>query len=85
MKKTITQYFRMLLNLDGKSKSSNKSIPNPQATNNAVTPPSHVYYDAKYFHNDLDNQNDYYLKLCNNGGERVFVRKDEIDDPENIR
>ena len=75
----------MLLSLDGKPKSNNKSLPNPQATNNALTPPSHVYHDAKYFHNDLDNENDYYLKNSKIGEKNIFVRKDEINDPENIR
>ena len=37
------------------------------------------YYDAKHFRNDLENQEDYYLKVVR-GGENEFVRKDEVDD-----
>jgi len=50
-----------------------------------MTPPSHVYFEAKSFHNNLDNENDYYLKLSKIGEKNIFVRKDEINDPENIR
>jgi len=50
-----------------------------------MTPPSHVYFEAKSFYNDLDNENDYYLKLSKIGEKNIFVRKDEINDPENIR
>jgi len=37
------------------------------------------YFDAKHFYNDLDNQEDYYLKITP-GKEHEFVRKDEVDD-----
>lgn len=37
------------------------------------------YFDAKHFHNDLENQEDYYLKVVR-GGENEFVRRDEVDD-----
>ena len=74
----------MLLNQNGKS-NLNKKIPNPQAINNAVTPPNHVYYEAKNFYNDLDTESDYYLKLSKIGEKNIFVRKDEVNDSENIR
>ena len=80
----MKQFFRILLNPSGRLNST-KQIPNPQATNNAMTPPSHVYFEAKSFHNNLDNENDYYLKLSKIGEKNIFVRKDEINDPENIR
>lgn len=51
-------------------------------TKESVTPesPEDVhYYDAKHFFNDLENQNDYYLKITP-GKEHEFVRKDEVDD-----
>ena len=37
------------------------------------------YFDAKQFFNDLENQDDYYLKITP-GKEHEFVRKDEVDD-----
>ena len=37
------------------------------------------YFDTKHFHNDLENPEDYYLKVVR-GGENEFVRKDEVDD-----
>ena len=37
------------------------------------------YFDAKHFYHDLDNEEDYYLKIVP-GGENEFVRKDEVDD-----
>ena len=37
------------------------------------------YFDAKHFFNDLENQDDYYLKITP-GKEHEFVRKDEVDD-----
>jgi hypothetical protein len=36
------------------------------------------YYSAKYFQNDLDNENDYYLEVRKRGDNK-FVRKDEVD------
>ena len=41
------------------------------------------YHPAKYFLNDLDNENDYYLEV-RQSGENTFVRKDEIDGKEQI-
>jgi|TARA_B110000495_G_scaffold184926_1_gene182330 hypothetical protein len=38
------------------------------------------YFDAKHFFNDLDNQEDYYLKITP-GKEHEFVRKDEVTRP----
>ena len=37
------------------------------------------YFNAKHFRNDLENQEDYYLKITP-GKEHEFVRKDEVDD-----
>jgi hypothetical protein len=36
------------------------------------------YYSAKYFQNDLDNENDYYLEVRKHGDNK-FVRKDEVN------
>ena len=37
------------------------------------------YFDTKYFFNDLESPEDYYLKVTS-GKENKFVRKDEIND-----
>ena len=37
------------------------------------------YFDAKMFYNDLDNPEDYYLRVSP-AEENRFVRKDEVDD-----
>ena len=37
------------------------------------------YFQASWFFNSLDNEDDYYLKIVP-GGENEFVRKDEVDD-----
>ena len=37
------------------------------------------YYLAKYFLNDLDNEDDYYLEVRKRGNNK-FVRKDEVDE-----
>ena len=37
------------------------------------------YFDAKMFYNDLDNPEDYYLRVSP-ADENRFVRKDEVDD-----
>lgn len=37
------------------------------------------YFEASWFFNDLDNEDDYYLKVIP-GGETEFVRKDKVDD-----
>ena len=37
------------------------------------------YFDTKHFRNDLENPEDYYLKVVRNG-KNEFVRKDEVDD-----
>ena len=36
------------------------------------------YHPAKYFLNDLDNENDYYLEV-RQSGENTFVKKDKVD------
>ena len=36
------------------------------------------YFRAKYFHNDLDNEDDYYLAVRVDG-ENTFVKKEEIN------
>ena len=53
-------------------------------TKSSVKAPEDVhYFDAKHFHNDLENQEDYYLKITP-GKEHEFVRKDEVDDNRSI-
>ena len=37
------------------------------------------YFDTKHFHNDLQNPEDYYLRVSSTE-KNIFVRKDEIDD-----
>ena len=37
------------------------------------------YFEASWFFNDLENEDDYYLKVIP-GEETEFVRKEEIDD-----
>ena len=36
------------------------------------------YYPAKYFINDLDNENDYYLEV-RQSGDNAFIKKDKVD------
>ena len=36
------------------------------------------YHPAKYFLNDLDNENDYYLAV-RRSGENTFIKKDKVD------
>ena len=36
------------------------------------------YHPAKYFLNDLDNENDYYLAV-RRSGENTFVKKDKVE------
>ena len=74
MKKIIKAFFRMLLNQRGRSnlRRGGKKT-NPQKSDSVH------YFEAKHFFNDLDNQEDYYLKITP-GKEHEFIRKDEIDD-----
>ncbi len=37
------------------------------------------YFEARMFYNDLDNQEDYYLRVSSTS-KNEFVRKDEVDD-----
>jgi len=60
----------MLLNQNGKSKSRSK--------NKKVTTDDAKYFPAKYFYNDLDNEDEYYLKVSPSEDNR-FVRKDSVD------
>jgi len=60
----------MLLNQNGKSKSRSK--------NKKVTTDDAKYFPAKYFYNDLDNEDEYYLKVSPSEDNR-FVRKDAVD------
>ena len=60
----------MLLNQSGKSKSRSK--------NKKVTTDDARYFPARHFYNDLDNEDDYYLKVSASENNR-FVRKDEVD------
>ena len=36
------------------------------------------YHPAKYFHNDLDNESDYYLEIRYDGEKNRFVKKSEV-------
>jgi len=60
----------MLLNQNGKSKSRSK--------NKKVKTDDAKYFPAKYFYNDLDNEDEYYLKVSPSEDNR-FVRKDAVD------
>ena len=37
------------------------------------------YHPAKYFLNDLDNENDYYLEV-RHSGDNTFIKKDKVDE-----
>ena len=48
------------------------------------TQPNNVrYFKAKYFYNDLDDPENYYLKVSSSE-KNVFVRKDEVEKNGNI-
>ena len=59
----------MLLNPSGKLNLKRK---NNQTQNNSIK-----YFEARTFFNDLDNPNEYYLKVSSTE-KNFFVRKDEI-------
>ena len=68
MKKIIQKFFQMLLNHNGKS-NLNQSKTKTQETIK--------YFEAKMFYNDLNDPENYYLKVSSNS-KNVFVRKDEV-------
>jgi hypothetical protein len=61
----------MLLNPSGK--------PNLKSKSNQSQSDSVKYFEARMFFNDLDNPEDYYLKVSS-VGKNVFVRKDEVNE-----
>ncbi len=73
MKKIIQKFFQMLLNPRGKSNLKSKN----QKKN--LRSESVQYFEARMFYNDLDNQEDYYLRVSSTS-KNEFVRKDEVDD-----
>ena len=72
MNKTLRKFFQTLLNPSGKWKLK-KSKPKSQSKQTDVK-----YYDAKYFYNNLENENDYYLRISS-CEENRFIKKNEID------
>jgi len=73
MKKIIQKFFQMLLNPRGKLNLKSKN----QKKN--LRSESVQYFEARMFYNDLDNQEDYYLRVSSTS-KNEFVRKDEVDD-----
>ena len=73
MKKIIQKFIQMLLNPRGKLNLKSKN----QKKN--LRSESVQYFEARMFYNDLDNQEDYYLRVSSTS-KNEFVRKDEVDD-----
>lgn len=76
MKKIIQKFFQMLLNPSGKSNLSQSKL-------NKTQPNNVRYFKAKYFYNDLDDPENYYLKVSSSE-KNVFVRKDEVEKNGNL-
>lgn len=70
MKKIIQKFFQMLLNQHGKSNLSQSKPKIKEKIN---------YFEAKMFYNDLNDPENYYLRVSSNS-KNVFVRKDEVTD-----
>ena len=70
MKKIIQKFFQMLLNPSGKSNLNQSKV-------NKAQPINVRYFEARYFYNDLDDAENYYLKVSSSE-KNVFVRKDEV-------
>ena len=64
----------MLLNQNGKSNLNRSKIPTQETIN---------YFEAKVFYNDLDDPENYYLKVSSSE-KNVFVRKDEVEKNGNL-
>ena len=76
MKKIIQKFFQMLSNPSGKLNLSQRKV--------SKTQPNNVrYFKAKYFYNDLDDVENYFLRVCSSE-KNVFVRKDEVEKNGNL-
>ena len=53
--------------------------PNLKSKSNQSQSDSVKYFEARMFFNDLDNPDDYYLKVSS-VGKNVLVRKDEVNE-----
>lgn len=71
MKKIIQKFFQMLSNPSGKLKLKSNQNPNLQKCHNVR------YFEARMFYNDLDDPEDYYLKVSSSE-KNEFVKKDTI-------
>ena len=70
MKKIIQKFFQMLLDQNGKSNLNQSKTKTQEKIN---------YFEAKMFYNDLNDPENYYLRVSSNS-KNVFVRKDTITD-----
>lgn len=50
---------------------------------NKAQPINVRYFEARYFYNDLDDAENYYLKVSSSE-KNVFVRKDEVENNGNL-
>lgn len=73
MKKIIQKFFQMLSDPSGKLNLKNKN------RKKNLRSESVQYFEARMFFNDLDNPDDYYLRVSSTS-KNEFVRKDKIDD-----
>lgn len=72
MKKIIQKFFQMLSGPSGKLNLKNKN----QKKN--LRSESVQYFEARMFFNDLDNPDDYYLRVSSSE-KNEFVKKDAVD------
>ena len=70
MKRIIQKFFQMLLDQNGKSNLNQSKTKIQEKIN---------YFEAKMFYNDLNDPENYYLRVSSNS-KNVFVRKDTITD-----
>ena len=76
MKKIIQKFFQMLSNPSGKLILSQRKV--------SETQPNNVrYFKARYFYNDLDDAENYYLRV-RTSEKNVFVKKDEVEKNGNL-
>tara|TARA_A100001037_G_scaffold63293_1_gene55364 strand:+ start:70476 stop:70700 length:225 start_codon:yes stop_codon:yes gene_type:complete len=73
MKKIIQKFFQMLSGPSGKLNLKNKN------RKKNLRSESVQYFEAKMFFNDLDNPDDYYLRVSSTS-KNEFVRKDTLND-----
>ena len=74
MKKIIQKFFQMLLNQNGKSNLNQSKTKTKETIN---------YFEAKMFYNDLNDPENYYLKVSSSE-KNVFVRKNEVEKNGNL-